>query len=412
MTKKRILVIIFSILLIIGLPVGVYLALQQQNLQQHAATGADLTISAFQLTDAGGNVRTTFAPGEDIYVKITVKNQGSAKGVSNDGHTYTEVYSNASSTVSAGKASDVNLELRNGEFGAGAEKTYASTYVGVNNSYFDKKVSWHRNAPGTYTARVYVNYNNFVTELDTTNNQLAIAYTISDTRYVKGTTSSSAPSGFSSLTCVANENNVEPNLTACVTDGSSGGKAFAKVTNKSTTQTFQVGLASYQAYLPYPTPYPSCEPADCPSSYGWIWTQTIHSAVTYSLAPGKTVYLSVAAPTCAWQTDVFTGNIIPSFRLPDIWYSGQKTYLDGWYETKLGVCTPVAPTPTPLATPTPTPTLPPGVTPTPTNTPTPTETPVPSETPSPTPSICPTPGAVTNVKIVCPNCNLTPTPTI
>jgi len=56
--------------------------------------------------------------------------------------------------------------------------------------------------------------------------------------------------------------------------------------------------------------------------------------------------------------------------------------------TAVNNCVPT-PTPTPLSSPTPTPTTPPGM---------------------PTPTICPTLQPVQNVKIICPNCQLSPTP--
>lgn len=61
------------------------------------------------------------------------------------------------------------------------------------------------------------------------------------------------------------------------------------------------------------------------------------------------------------------------------------------------------PNPTPTNTPTPIP----SVSPSPSPTPTPTLTP----SPTPTQPICPVPDRVTNVKVTCPNCVVTPTPT-
>ncbi|HSW97872.1 MAG TPA: hypothetical protein VLF89_08660 [Candidatus Saccharimonadales bacterium] len=82
-----------------------------------------------------------------------------------------------------------------------------------------------------------------------------------------------------------------------------------------------------------------------------------------------------------------------------------------------------APTPTPTKKPTPTPTNKPGLTPTPTKKPLPTPTKAPTIAPTkkpsptpttppgqPTPTICPTLGPVKNVKITCPNCQLSPSP--
>lgn len=389
-SKKRIVSFIILLLIALSIPVAVFLSQQQQNINPNAATQPDLIVQNLQLVDAGGNTRTTFAPNEDIYVKITLRNQGGATGTSQDGRTRTQIYSDSSSPVPINTPSDVQVTMSNGEFGAGSTISYTSIFTDKQNAAFNGKKSWKKSTSKTYTARAFVNFNNFVTESNTQNNQATIQYTIAESRYVKGTTSTSIPSGFSGLRCVADENNVEPNLTACVTEGSSGGKAFAKVSNTG-SQAMTVGLASYKAYIAYPTPYPTCTPSACPEQYHWIWTQTIHSAVTYSLPAGQTVYLSVSVPDCAWQIDVFKGSILPSFQLEgNQWYSGQKTYLDGYYNTQLGVCQPTITTPTPTVS-------------TPTSSPTVTLTPGPSE-PTPSPSSCPIPSIVTNVRVTCPYC--------
>lgn len=407
-SKKRFFSLIILILLIFSIPVAVYLSQRQQDVRQRAATGqADLIVTEFSLTDAGGNVKTTFAINEDIYVRVRIKNQGTAPGDSTDDITTSQIYSHKTSSVPFNTVSDVDVSLRNGEFGAGSHNLYESRINGEGQSKFttqpysqtsSRKYFWEKSSSGTYTARVLLNFDKHVTESNYDNNQAQLTYTVTNTgAAVLGASTTSAPSGFSTFPCVADENNVEPNLEACVTEGAVNGKTFARVRNKSTTATYKVGLASYKAYLPYPSPYPTCTPTSCPEQFNWIWTQTYYSSVTYDLEPGKTVYLAVDVPACAWQSDVFKGSVIPSYSLPDNWYSGKKTYLDGYYNTKLAVCQPVIPLPTPTPPqPTNTPTTPPGVTNTPTL--------PPDVTLTPSPSTCPIPPKVTNVRVICPYC--------
>lgn len=136
-----------------------------------------------------------------------------------------------------------------------------------------------------------------------------------------------------------------PGLTGCVAELSINGKAYGKVTNNTSDKTFTVGMASYKAYQPYPDPYPSCTPEECPDQYEWIWTQSYVDGVTATLKPGQTVYFEVTVPTCAWQVDIFEGSILESFSKPSSYYTGQHRFVDGYYNTKLDVCLPVSPTP-------------------------------------------------------------------
>jgi hypothetical protein len=397
--------------LLVGIPLAVFLVQQRQNIRQQAAAEPDLVVESLQLTDAGGNVKTVFNKNEDIYVQITLKNQGGAKAESTDGFTYTAIYSDKATTASFGSDEGVDIIMKNGEFAAGAKFTYSSIYGSSSQSRFTKAFSFRKTTPGKYIARAFINYNKFATEGQALydNNQLTLEYTISDTpTYNIGKASTTKPTDFQDSYCYQNAKLVA-GLDGCVMDKPVNGKTYGKITNNgSTTRT--VGMASYKAYYPYPDPYPSCTPEECPKEYNWIWTQTIFSAVSYELPPGKTVYFEVTLPDCAWQTDVFEGSILPSFT-PGNYYSGIKKYIDGYYHI-IPVCQPVipSPTPTPTLTPLPTPTPTPTSTPTPTppiGGPPPTDTPTPTPTPTatPTPSSCPVPQQVLNVRIRCPNCS-------
>lgn len=420
--SRRALLIVILVILALAVPVTLYLLSQQQDIRQHAASTADLVVSGLQLTDAGGNVRTKFGKNEDIYVRVRLKNQGTSTGTSTDGFTYTQFYTNEKNPVAPNTPSDVsgvNIYLRNGQFGAGSEKTYESHWGGLNNSFYKEDILFRKATPGTYYARVYINYNGKVAESDLGNNQAVVQYTITsdyitDGIYRDGTVSSSAPS--TSREC--GEAGTRNGVSVCYYLGPVSGRGIAKFTNTSTTAK-TAGLALYKAYYDFPNPYPDCSPSECPTQFIWIWTQTIYAAKTITLNPGETRYISLPAPSCNWQFDAFTGSTIYlSFHPPSQTY-GQAGRLigGGWLEQYGGInaCTPTipnfpSPTPTPTVPPsrTPTPTLPPDVpTPTFTITPSPTRTPTPTLTETPTPTDepdCPVPSQVQNVRIECPFC--------
>ncbi len=73
---KIIISFIIFLTLLVGIPLAVFLVQQRQNIRQQAATEPDLVVESLQLTDAGGNVKSVFNKNEDIYVQITLKNQG------------------------------------------------------------------------------------------------------------------------------------------------------------------------------------------------------------------------------------------------------------------------------------------------------------------------------------------------
>ncbi len=381
-------------IILLAIPLTVFLQQQRQDVRQKAAGNADLVISSFQLTDAGGNVRTTFYPDEDIYVRVIIKNQGSEQGLSADGVTISQIYSNASSPVAFNSLSDVGINLRNGQFGAGAQYTYESRINGVNQNAYttvpysttsSRKYSWRKSSTTTYTARVLLNSNKAVTETNYDNNQATVSYTITpfSTTAEDGGATLTKPSDFDKWPCAEKPATNFPGVTGCVQqirDTTTNVKG--KITN-NTSSTITVALASYKAYLPYVAS--TCTKTECPDEWKWSWTQTFFRAKRYSLPAGKTVYLSTSVPSCTWQADVFVNGIPFSFHPLIDTYGGNIRYIDGWYhfypnytQSTAKYCTPVIPSPTPTSIPTPT------FTPTPTRTPTPTSTPVPTNTPIPT----------------------------
>jgi hypothetical protein len=113
------------------------------------------------------------------------------------------------------------------------------------------------------------------------------------------------------------------------------------IKNNSNLCSYQVGIASYKAYYPYGTG---------PNKV-WLYSQTFYSSKTVTLAPGKSVTLTVEVPNCAWQSDIFWGSVLKQFSSTQL-YSAQNRLLDGgWFETSLPPCSKTpAVTPTPMVT--------------------------------------------------------------
>jgi hypothetical protein len=147
-----------------------------------AATGADLTVSSFVLEDSSGHAKTTFAPNESIYVKFTIKNQGTATAFNKyttSGNIWTQVYKNKPSSVATSTQSDTYIWVRNSNnIKAGQSISYNSTASGINTAAFEGDNSWKMATPGTYTARVFVNFDGLANESSRSNNQIAITYTV------------------------------------------------------------------------------------------------------------------------------------------------------------------------------------------------------------------------------------------
>ena len=142
------------------------------------ANRADLVVTSLRLTDSAGNVKTSFRVNERIYVKVTLKNQGTAVGTSSSDYTYSQIYSHKPSTVTYNTVSDKNISLKNGEFGVEYYRTYNS-YAGSSTvQYFPQNKSWTMSSPGTYTARAFINFNKNVAESNFDNNQTITTYTV------------------------------------------------------------------------------------------------------------------------------------------------------------------------------------------------------------------------------------------
>ncbi len=140
------------------------------------ASKPDLVIRDFHLTDAGGARRTVFSRGEKLYPSVTIFNNGTVPAASPSGRFLISVYSNRPALAPAGTASDVGVTVtESGILQPGQQKIYS---VADNSASWSNQF-WTTNLPpGSYTARAYVNSDNSVDELDTSNNQATSGYVV------------------------------------------------------------------------------------------------------------------------------------------------------------------------------------------------------------------------------------------
>lgn len=83
-------------------------------------------------------------------------------------------------------------------------------------------------------------------------------------------------------------------------DGGSTGVSTATIKNKSTTCTYQVGIASYKMYMEEVTG----------TGDEWIKSQTLDKAKSFTITPGQTLgpdVVNVPVPSCRAQIDLFEG---------------------------------------------------------------------------------------------------------
>jgi len=161
----------------------------------------DLIITDFHLTDAAGNTKTSFTPGEAIYPSVTIQNSGSAATTGSGGYFYISIYSNQPSTVPNNTSSEISVWAKEtGSIAAGASKTYSITTNSANwTNDVTNQSNWSMATAGSYTARAFVDsFNHVSSEIDETNNQTTSAYTIGAA--ASGCTSSGNTDDFSTST--------------------------------------------------------------------------------------------------------------------------------------------------------------------------------------------------------------------
>ncbi|CAN5124838.1 hypothetical protein BH09PAT1_BH09PAT1_5250 [soil metagenome] len=149
----------------------------------HAASSkADLTVALFALTDKAGHVKTTFAPNEPIYARFAIKNSGSETAYNqytSSGFLWSQIYGNKPQTVTENTGSDISVWTRNqNNIKPNQVVTYDSTPTGTNSVAYEGQNTWTKSATGSYTARVFVNYDHLALESNYTNNQATIVYKI------------------------------------------------------------------------------------------------------------------------------------------------------------------------------------------------------------------------------------------
>ena len=144
------------------------------------SANADLVITNFVLTDQNGTTKTQFLPTDTIYVKYTIKNQGTdtAKNqYTNAGIIWSQIYGNKPTTVETNKATDVGMWVKNGNNITPGKSTTFTSYAGGESAFPGSK-AFKMTKPGSYTARVFVNYDRLAKERDYANNQATVKYTI------------------------------------------------------------------------------------------------------------------------------------------------------------------------------------------------------------------------------------------
>lgn len=142
----------------------------------------DLVVEKFELTDANGTVRTTFKRNERIFVKVTFNNIGQVQGRSSTGYTYSTFYRNEPNTITQfAKPSDPrNFYMANGQFGVNYRKEYGSYSSHKNNVFFKGEKYFTQSSTGTFTARVFFDYDKAILESNENNNQKTVTYRITN----------------------------------------------------------------------------------------------------------------------------------------------------------------------------------------------------------------------------------------
>ena len=262
----------------------------------------DFIISDFHLTDAYGNPTTQFATGQPIYPAFTVKNNsGAIVDSTNVGFMLTSFYSNSPSPVPAMTPSNVYVW-------AGIYPTVFSAYQSTAYSAYVDDITWtyeassfesnqwSMGAPGSYTARAFVNSWENVPETDYSNNQATAAYTVFPSTVDAPTvtcTPLTVPLNNTSLctATVTGTGNFNPDVTWTV-DGVVGGNGVV-----GTLVRTGVDTALYTA------------PANLPSTYGLTNIANVIATSIQNLSKIGYQILTITAPTCSAWTNNPTANI-------------------------------------------------------------------------------------------------------
>lgn len=141
-------------------------------------SGVNLIVDSFALTNAAGTVKTSFAPGEAIYVKSAIRNNGTTSSKTG---TKTQYYAHQPATVAVGSKNSPEISTTHGVFtvtSASNPFRYESRPNGSRVTQFTATRSFSQTTPGTYVARVFADANNVQGEPNETDNQKTVTYTI------------------------------------------------------------------------------------------------------------------------------------------------------------------------------------------------------------------------------------------
>ncbi|CAN5202398.1 hypothetical protein BH09PAT1_BH09PAT1_5630 [soil metagenome] len=143
---------------------------------------ADLIISNFHLLDGNGKTTTSFALGQNIFPYVQIKNNGGSTAISTDTtdeNTYTWTYRDEPANLVHNTVGDTDVEIKSGEFDAGVTQTYwCKADPGNRCGNYINQEAWDTNTKGTYTARVFTNFDHNVLEGNYANNQATIVYSV------------------------------------------------------------------------------------------------------------------------------------------------------------------------------------------------------------------------------------------
>lgn len=138
----------------------------------------DLVVEKFTLADSDGVERTVFAPGRQIYPRVTVRNLGYRPVRVVSGTMTSPVMSHAPDPILKNTSSDVNVYLKVAEIPGFSTVSFDASPLSADRSVFPHSKSWSKDSEGTYTARIYLNNGQTGKEATYGNNQEIVVYTI------------------------------------------------------------------------------------------------------------------------------------------------------------------------------------------------------------------------------------------
>lgn len=174
-----IIALLIAALLVSNVAQSLFLSAQATSIPSTVNSGVNLIVDSFTLTNASGVTKTIFAPGEAIYVRSTIRNNGSINSKSGS---KTQFYAHQPQTVAVGSKNSPEISVTHGYFNPTSASNpfiYESRPNGTRVAQFTSTKSFSQTKPGTYVARVFADANNLQGEPNETDNQRTVTYTIS-----------------------------------------------------------------------------------------------------------------------------------------------------------------------------------------------------------------------------------------